>query len=243
MEQPLNISSTFSELSLIYNAPIQFEFNGRRLIEFQIPSVGDSLFDLNFKKFMGLISLTPEKIKEQNIKFGFQTDTKGDIIQGLIYIEKYVNELTNYLLKYIKDSTYENKAIYVNKEKIMSYEYEYIAEKLLIGLGQKEFIKEEKKEEVTNPIMAKILEKQKEAEEKLKKTKAKKPGGNLTVEQIVLAICYEFGIMPNEIIKLNYFGIVWYFGYVGKVDAHKLNHQILGSGMSKQKNYSYWLNK
>jgi hypothetical protein len=59
----------------------------------------------------------------------------------------------------------------------------------------------------------------------------------------VLAICYEFGFNTKEVMNLNYFGVVWYFSYVGKVDAHKLNQQILGSGMSKQKNYSYWLNK
>ena len=78
---------------------------------------------------------------------------------------------------------------------------------------------------------------------KIVKVKAKKSTNNITVEQIMLAVTYEFGITPKDLLDSNYFSLVWYFSYVGKVDAHKLNQMILSSGLSKQKSYSYWLNK
>jgi hypothetical protein len=126
----------------------------------------------------------------------------------------------------------------------MSYELDYIIDKILISIGQKNFEEEEKtNEEKLDPVMAKILQAQKESEEKLKKSKQKKSEGGLSIEQIMLAVTYEFRIPSKDLLELNYFGVIWYFSYVGKVDAHKLNQMILSSGMSKQKSYSYWLNK
>jgi hypothetical protein len=244
MEQQYNINSSFDKLSLIHNMPVQFTVNDRRLIEFSLPSIKDTLGDLNFKNFLGIIGLTPEKIKEKNIKLNFIIEKHGDVIQGLIANEEYSKMLVPYLLKYIKNSEYKENAIFVDNEKIMSYELDYIVEKILIALGQKNFDeKEEKIDEKLNPAIAKILKAQKESEEKLKKIKQKKSEGGLSIEQIMLAVTYEFRISSKDLLELNYFGLIWYFSYVGKVDAHKLNQLILSSGMSKQKTYNYWLNK
>ena len=244
MEQQHNINSTFDKMSLIHNIPVQFSIDERRPIEFSFPTIRDSLGDINFKTFLGIIGLTPEKIKEKNLKLNFIVQIHGDIIQGLIANEDYSKLLVPYLLKYIKNSEYMDKAIFVNHEKVMSYELDYIIDKILISIGQKNFDEEEKiDEEKLNPAIAKIMKAQKESEEKLKKIKQKKSEGGLNIEQIMLAVTYEFGITSKDILELNYFGLIWYFSYVGKVDAHKLNQMILSSGMSKQKSYNYWLNK
>lgn len=244
MEQQQNINSSFDKMSLIHNIPVQFTINDRRLIEFKFPTIRDNLGDIDFKIFLGIITLTPEKIKEKKINFNFIVEKRGDIIQGLIGNKDYSKLLVKYLLKYIKDSEYKEQAIFINNEKVMSYELEYIIDKILISLGQKNFEEEEKRdEEKINPAIEKILQAQKESEEKLKKIKQKKSEGGLNTEQIMLAVTYEFGITSKDLLELNYFGLIWYFGYVGKVDAHKLNQMILSSGMSKQKSYNYWLNK
>jgi hypothetical protein len=47
----------------------------------------------------------------------------------------------------------------------------------------------------------------------------------------------------KELLNKTYFSLIWHFGFVSRVDAHKLNQMILSSGMSKQKSYNYWLNK
>lgn len=245
MEQQYNINSTFDKMSLIHNVSVQFSINDRRTIEFTFPTIRDSLGDINFKVFLGIVTLTPEKVKEKKLKFNFIVEKHGDIIQGLIGSKDYSQILVKYLLKYIKNSEYKEQAIFVDNEKVMSYELEYIIDKILISVGQKNFEEEEEKlnEEKLNPEIAKILKAQKESEEKLKKAKQKKSQGSLSIEQIMLAVTYEFRISSKDLLELNYFSLIWYFGYVGKVDAHKLNQMILSSGMSKQKSYNYWLNK
>jgi len=244
MEQQYNINSTFDKMSLIHNIPVQFSINNRRLLEFKFPTIKETLQSLDFKMFLGAMKLTPEEAKKQNIAVNFKVETIGDIIQILIVDKNYAKILVPFLLKYIKDSEYKENSIFVNNEKVMSYELDYIISCILISLSQKEFEKNEEKIDIEkNPILAKIQQAQKESEEKLKKAKQKKSKGNLTIEEIMLAVTYEFGINQKDLLDSNYFSLIWYFGYVGKVDGHKLNQMILSSGLSKQKNYSYWLNK
>jgi hypothetical protein len=244
-QQTYRINSTFDKMSLIHNTKVQFSVNDRRVIEFRFPTVKETLGDLQFKVFLGIIILTPEEIKKRDLKFNFKIEKVGDLIQGLIASRDYFKNIVPYLLKYITNSEYKDAEIYVDNEKIMSYELNYIVEKILISVGQSTFKEEEKKENIENinPMMANILKAQKESEEKLKKKKEKNSQGKLSIEEIMLAVTYEFGISQKDLLDLNYFSIIWYFGYVGKVDAHKLNQMILSSGMSKQKSYSYWLNK
>jgi hypothetical protein len=244
-QQTYRINSTFDKMSLIHNTKVQFSVNDRRVIEFRFPTVKETLGDLQFKVFLGIIILTPEEIKKRDLKFNFKIEKVGDLIQGLIASRDYFKNIVPYLLKYITNSEYKDAGIYVDNEKIMSYELNYIVEKILISVGQSTFKEEEKKENIENinPMMANILKAQKESEEKLKKKKEKNSQGKLSIEEIMLAVTYEFGISQKDLLDLNYFSIIWYFGYVGKVDAHKLNQMILSSGMSKQKSYSYWLNK
>jgi hypothetical protein len=244
MEQQYNIKTTFDKMSLIHNVPVQFSINGRRVIEFRFPTIRETLGDINFNSFLGIVLLTPESVKQKKLKLDFIVEQQGDIIQGLLGIKDYAKLIVPYLLRYIKNAAFKENAIYVDDEKVMSYEFNYIVEKLMIAMSQKSYEEDEdeSKKEI-NPAIAKILQAQRESEERLKKIKQKKSTNNLTIEQIMLAVTYEFGINPKDLLESNYFSLIWYFSYVGKVDGHKLNQMILSSGLSKQKSYSYWLNK
>jgi len=248
MEQQNKIKTTLQKISLIENIPVQFSINERRIIEFKFPTVYDLMADLEFKKFMSIISLTPEKVKELKLNLPFDTTEHGKLIQGLIGFTEYSQLLLKYFKKFVKDSEIIENALVVNSEKIMSYELQYIVEVMQMSLGQKVFIEDdvaENKNVDPNSPIGQILEKQKATEEKLRKVKAKKAanGKGYSIEEIMLAISYEFGLTLQELLNKTYFAVIWYFGYVSKVDAHKLNQQILSSGMSKQKSYNYWLNK
>lgn len=246
MAQQSNIKTTLQKLSLIENIPIQFSIDNRRPISFTCPTTYDLFSDLDIKIFITLISLTSEKIKELKINVNFDTSTTGKIIQGFMGFTDYGPTLKKYLSKYIKNSEIIDNAIFVEKEKILSSELEYIADVMQISLGQKEFDeKQESEAELDDPVIGKILKAQKEAEEKLKKVKSNKAknGKGYSIEEIMLAISYEFGYSMKDLLNKTYFALIWYFGFVSKVDAHKLNQMILSSGMSKQKKYSYWLNK
>jgi hypothetical protein len=246
MEQKLNIKTTLQKLSLIENIPIEFSIDNRRTIAFTCPSIYDLTCDLDVKVFISVISLTPEKLEELKITVNFDTSNPGKIIQGFMSLSNYGPILIKYFLKYIKNSTVSENAIYVGEEKVLSYELEYISNAIHIAVGQKTFQEDENsKAELDDPVLGKIIKAQKEAEEKLRQIKNKKAKSKkgYSIEEIMLAVSYEFGFSIKDLLNKTYMGLIWYFGFVSKVDAHKLNQMILSSGMSKQKNYNYWLNK
>lgn len=245
MEQQLTIKTTLEKLSLIENLPIEFKVGERRAIKFTCPTIYDLFSELDIRIFTTVISLTADKLKEMKLQVPFDTSDSGKIIQGFMGFSDYSLIMQKYFSKYIVGATVIDNGLYVDNEKIMSYELKYIAEVMQIALGQKTFEEKQETEAVeADPIMSKILEAQRSAEEKLRKAKAKKAknGKGYSVEEIMLAVSYEFGHNVKDLLNKTYFSLIWYFGFVSKVDAHKLNQLILSSGMSKKKNYSYWLN-
>lgn len=248
MEQQQTIRSTFEKNSLINHLPVEFSLDSRRNIKFTYPTIEDLLSDLDLQLFITLIGLNKEKLKQSKISVNFPVNNRGEIISNFIAFTDYGMILKKYFLKYIQDSKEKEDGLYVGELKITSKEFDYIAWIILISCGieqvQDDEISPVKKVEKMTPEMEAILAKQKEAEERLRKIKQKKAkNSGFTIEQIMLAITYEFGIPMKELIKLNYYSLFWYFGFVGKVDSHKLNQLIISSGFSKKKDYSYWLNK
>lgn len=248
MEQQQTIRSTFEKNSLINHLAVEFSLESRRNIKFTYPTIEDLLSDLDLQLFITLIGLNKEKLKQSKIQVNFPVDTRGEIISNFIAFTDYGIILKKYFLKYIQDAKEKEDGLYVGELKIISKEFDYIAWIILISCGveqvQDEEISPVKKVEKLTPEMEAILAKQKEAEERLRKIKQKKAkNSGFTIEQIMLAITYEFGIPMKDLIKLNYYSIFWYFSFVGKVDSHKLNQLIISSGFSKKKDYSYWLNK
>jgi hypothetical protein len=247
MAQQQTIRTTFEKLSLVSHFPVEFSIENKRSIKFTYPTIEELFTELDLQLFITLISLNKEKIKQFQLPINFQSETKGEIVSGLMAFTEYKTILSKYFLKYIYKSQEKDGALYVEDEKINTKELDYIIKITLISSGLEPLDEEELKKapsQKVNPEIEAILAKQKEAEEKLKKIKQKKAEkSGLSIEQIMLAINYEFGISLKELIKLNYYSLFWYFGFVGKVDSHKLNQLIISSGFSKKKDYSYWLNK
>lgn len=248
MEQQQTIKSTFEKNSLINHLPVEFKLQDRRNIKFTYPTVEDLLTDLDLQLFLTLISLTKEKLQETKIPINFPTENRGQIISNFIAFSDYGLILKKYFSKYVENVEVKEDGLYINDLKLNSEEYNYIAWIMLISCGAEQVADEDiapvKKVEKLTPEMEAILAKQKEAEEKLRRIKQKKAkNSGFTIEQVMLAITYEFGIPMKDLIKLNYYSLFWYFSFVGKVDSHKLNQLIISSGFSKKKDYSYWLNK
>lgn len=245
--QQLIINSTFERMSLIGHTLVQFSFGERRPITVSLPTIRDGLEGLDFKLFLTLISLTETSLASFGMKVPFKINSPGDIIQGFIAFTEYKKVLIKYFSKYIQNCELKEDGLYTENEKILSYELEYAANIILVAAGVKPFEdKKEEKQENLDPALQKVLEKQRLAEEKLRKAKAKKAEkhtSNLTIEEIMLAVTYEFNFSFKDLLDSNYFALIWYFGFVSKVDAHKLNQLIISSGFSKQKTYNYWLTK
>lgn len=247
------IETTYDKTSIILNMPIEFSMDSRRPIRFRLPTIRDFISDLGFKKFISLISLTPESIRDSNIPVNFKVDTWGDLIQGLMLFTDFNTLMTNYFAKFIEKCSIDKSGLVVNETKILSYELEYIAHIILVSLMLVEFdidytntkAQAVEKEPELSPTEKAMMLKQKAAEEKLKKAKNKKSSGgdSLTLEEIMLAVSYEFHKDLETLLDINYFSLIWQFGYVGYLDGHKLQQIMFGTGNTKDKKYTYWLNK
>lgn len=247
------LETTLEKLSIIANLPIEFSINGRRSISVKLPTLKEYITELDFKKFLGVISLTPEKIKDLKLKLNFETKSVGGILKGFIYLTEYKDLLIKYLSRYVLDFQVLEGKVVVKDEELNIEELEYIAKLILVSmymeklddnLLNKKESKEPEKE--LSPTEKKLLEKQRLAEERLRKAKERKTessSSGLAIEEILLAISYEFNISFEELLNKNYYSIIWQFGYVGKIDSHKLYQIIFGTGNTKNRNYSYWLNK
>jgi hypothetical protein len=249
MEQQQTIRTTFEKTSLINHLPIEFTINDRRNIKFIYPTVEELISDLDLQLFITLINLTKEKIESMNMKLPFKLDSRAGIALNFMAYTEYSELLSKYFTRYVNTCEFKDNALFVKDQKIILEEMEYIIKVILISCGIESSTEEELSSKMTksdsvSPEIQAILKKQKESEEKIRQIKQKKAEkSGFTIEQVMLAITYEFGIPIRDLIKLNYYAIFWYFGFVGKVDSHKLNQLIISSGFSKKKDYSYWLNK
>lgn len=102
----------------------------------------------------------------------------------------------------------------------------------------------EQEEEKPKGKFAELFNKLQDNEEKLKKMKEKnKKGssGNITIDQIVVAIIYEFpSLKIEDVFQMNLFSILEMWKYVSKVIDTKI--QITAAGNGLVKNFTYFIN-
>jgi hypothetical protein len=54
------------------------------------------------------------------------------------------------------------------------------------------------------------------------------------------AVSYEFGYTIEHMMNMNYFTLLWYYSYTGKIHVYRINHFALSSGMVKKINTDYF---
>jgi hypothetical protein len=60
------------------------------------------------------------------------------------------------------------------------------------------------------------------------------------LEDIIIAITYEFGFKLEDIMNMNYFTLLWYYSYTGKIHIYRFNQFALSSGAVKKINADYF---
>jgi hypothetical protein len=53
-------------------------------------------------------------------------------------------------------------------------------------------------------------------------------------------VIYEFGFDFEKIMNMNYFTLIWYYSYTGKLHVYRINQQAISSGMVKKINTDYF---
>lgn len=217
MERVLISNTNLSSFLIIMNGIISFQsLEDRRPIHFILPTIRDSLMNTDFLLFMSILYSEPEHFK--NLKLNFSAKNKGELLLGFLITENdYRNILCKYFLKYILNSELKADGIYIDDQKIASYELEYIANVLLISMGYKKIedlvtktSKEDEEEKKLSEVEKRLLERQRIAEEKLRKAKERRDKNDLTdltQEKIMLAVMHEFNLSIEDLKNMNYYAI------------------------------------
>ena len=127
--------------------------------------------------------------------------------------------------------------LYIDKQLLKQQEVVRIESILQIIMGQKV---EEKEEQ---PELSPQEKRLKDLEEKVKAKKQKQevqPEEDNGIENIIIAVIYEFGFDFEKIMNMNYFTLIWYYSYTGKLHVYRINQQAISSGMVKKINTDYF---
>ena len=132
-------------------------------------------------------------------------------------------------------------SIYVNGDILTAKELDRIQEILLIMMGQKNELNQEEVQEELTPQEKRMkeLEAKVQAKKDRKKSMEEKDDQSL-IENIMIAVTYEFGFSLEEIMNMNYFTLIWYYSYTGKLHVYRINQQAIASGMVKKINTDYF---
>lgn len=233
----------FNRIQVLRNKPIRVarEYTDSYLYV-QGPTIGE-LYEDDKLFLVSQILLMEEKELKDFLKVQDQKLNKLDLMTILltqfeekdILLEKFKKILLKLYLK--------NNKIFIDDQPLRISEVHKIKEILEIIMGQKMISKEAQPEqELTEE------EKRLQAlEEKIKAKKAQqaKPKENKEtegsdIEDIMVSVIYEFGFDLEHIMNMNYFTLIWYYSYTGKLHVYRINQHAISSGAVKTINTDYF---
>lgn len=230
----------FNRIQMLRNKPIRIarENEGEYLFV-QGPTIGEIYEDEKLFLASQILTMQDKELKkflnidiEDLNKMGMITMILTRFSEKEIMLERFQ--------KIILGLNINKGRIFVDKDPLKEKELERIEEILLIILGQRREDKEEKPEEENLSPQEKRM---KELEEKVraKKEKAKEQNDDDNIiENIMISVIYEFGFSIEQIMNMNYFTLIWYYSYTGKLHVYRINQHAIGSGMVKKINTDYF---
>lgn len=233
---------TFNRIQMLRNKPIKIARERQDSYLFiQGPTIGQIYED--DKLFMAIqILMMPEKELKEFLNLKDTGFDKLQLLTLLVTEYKEKETLINYFSKTILGFKVKDERIFIDTQLLKLKEVYSIQEILQAIMGQKiEPIKEEKE---LSPQEKRLLEleekvKNKKAEQKEKEPEQIKDDEN-HIENIMVAVMYEFGFDFEKIMNMNYFTLIWFYSYTSKLHVYRINQFAIGSGMVKKINSDYF---
>jgi len=233
---------TFNKIQLLRNRPIQVEREEPETYLFiQAPTISE-LYDNNLFFFtIQILTMELEELKKflkvKNKKFN-----RMNIVNIVLEEANESAEIASYLNRIIVDSYFEEGFLCVNNKELTDSEIQKISKLLRISIGEERYEDySEEKKDLTDEEKRLL-----ELEEKIKKKKQtqqqaeEKVDSKSVLEDIIIAVSYEFGFTLEHIMDMNYFTLLWYYSYTGKIHVYRINQFAIGSGMVKKINTDYF---
>jgi hypothetical protein len=201
---------TFNRIQLLRNRPIKvIRENEKDFIYVQGPSIAELYDDeLYFFVIQALILSKKELIK----LLGLDNDKYSRIeIINIILKESAEKEIfKKHINKIIIGSSMKGEFLSYNEKEITDKEIEIISDLIKIIMGQKKYDEYSEDEKELSDEEKKLLQLEKKIQEK-KQQKAEseqKEDAKSILEDIMIALTYEFGFTIEHMMQMNYFTLL-----------------------------------
>lgn len=244
-----SFDTNFIPQNIVLNAKISYSFdNSKEPILVAMPTIRDSIEDINFNLFLSLLFLKVEDYEKMRLKMKVETPTQGFL--ALIRESRDVREqIQPYIEKYLIGGSLSVSGIQIGERILTAEEVEYFIKIMLVSFGVEEYKKEKEKEDFSHLSEAerKILERQQKTLERLEAAKKRKEevrskDGQIDLPKIIVGVMKEFHMSLEEIKNLNYYTLYYLFSYVFKIDHYDFMKQAAASGnLAKKTKITHWL--
>ena len=170
--------------------------------------------------------------------------TRIEIINMVIESADKGPEILESMQKIVLDTAFNNGFLFVGDKEMSENEAKKISKLLKIIMGQATYQDSEEDERELSDMEKRM----KELEEKIQKKKGQKKQTKAEndkeeksiLEDIMIALTYEFGFDIEKMMGMNYFTLLWYYSYTSKIHVYRINQFAIGSGMVKKINTDYF---
>lgn len=252
-----NTRHNFKKGTLLFGNDIIVK-DEEREIRITQPKYGETFESPDFNDFFAVLVSEVKNFENFRKHFKFSFKNRADLIYGLTLWSDLSWLLQSYFSRYIHGITFLKNKILINENKLTKEDLLGIVEILLVSIGYKSYnfkgnaVEEKEEKQPKNERIKKLLEKEKEVQEKLKAAKQQKStesgGLKSDFEDYFIGLIYEFGLSLEDIYNMTGFALGWHMSYMHKVDIHKLEQIQFGNGTvggkkgSKPK-YNYFVDK
>lgn len=239
----MNFRTNFDKTALIGNITIDIIFEDKR-VKFNAPPFKDYYYDLDFLDFITLIQTTPELYTKSLKAPRFAVKNTYEVLLAILDSGYKQELIMKYFKKYFINVEFKRNLIYFNDSLLTAEEYDVLLNFFLISCGEKEYVdtKSAKEEDKLSDFEKRM----KENEEKIKKKKENKTGEKKgkppTIDQIVVAILYEFpSISLEQIYNMNMFTFYYFWAMVSIVAEERVMSIAAGNGLTNE--YTHFTNR
>lgn len=233
----MNFRNNLDTGALIGNVPIQIDF-GDGIVVFKTPTIKEYYYDLEFFQFLAIMKLTPETYNKDIDAQQFIADSNYDAFSAALKFGFKKEMVIRFFHKYFTNLQIKEDMIFIGDREITAEEYDALLDVMLISCGEKELDSISLKEETE-------LEKRiREKEEKIKKIKAEKDKSSktITIDQIVVALLFEFEALSiTDIFNMNVFTFNYFWNKVPEVVNERIMSGAASAGHAE--NYSHFTNR
>lgn len=242
----MNFRTNFNKISLLGNIPIKIYFEDKT-VEFVPPNLRLYLTDLDFAEFLYIIKQTPEEYNSIVGNTYFIVKNNYETFLAILKTYDKAKTVIEYFNKLFPNLNYVDSQFKCNEVPLTDEEYNILIDALFVSCAEKEyneFINQTKKVEVKNSFLTEAENRLKAIKDKAKKVDKKEDTSKanaITIDQIIIAILYEFpSLTLDRIYDMNMFTLLDFWKYISKVVDNQI--QIVAAGNGNIKKFTYFIN-